>query len=177
MDVNVEWKQATVMGILINRFVNEYGGVTRFDGTPAVLSDNGAGYFTVSTGVASPQRVYVHRLVAEAFIPNPDNKTQVNHIDCDKSNNRVDNLEWVSPSANIRCAHASGRMLKRTSNGVIQKLTIEQVIDLYTDVKYKGAGVGEKAREMGIPRTTASSIMNKRSRRDITDRIDAEVQT
>ena len=41
MDVNVEWNQATVMGVPINRLVNEYGCVTRLDGTPVILSDNG----------------------------------------------------------------------------------------------------------------------------------------
>lgn len=43
----------------------------------------------------------IHRLVAIAFIPNPENKDTVNHINCDPSDNRADNLEWMSKHDNI----------------------------------------------------------------------------
>lgn len=54
----------------------------------------------------------IHRLVAESFIPNPDNKEQVNHIDSNPRNNKVENLEWVTPSENILHSYYQGNRNK-----------------------------------------------------------------
>lgn len=54
-----------------------------------------------------------HRLVAQAFIPNPNNLPQVNHIDCNKQNNCIDNLEWCTNSENQIHAYKNGLQPKR----------------------------------------------------------------
>lgn len=91
---------------------------------------NGGGYYyinLVGTGRSDVHEKRIHRLVAEAFIPNPYNLPEVNHIDGNKLNNNVNNLEWVSRHENIRHAFKTGLIPRNTggerwnSKTVLQK--------------------------------------------------------
>ncbi len=104
----------------------------------------------------------VHRLVALAFIPNPENKPEVNHIDGNKLNNDVSNLEWTTKHENMKHAH----LLKlRDNNGTGNPrnlLTEKEVLDIY-DKLLDGARVSDLATSYNVSRPTISDIKAKRN--------------
>ncbi|MBQ0088112.1 MAG: HNH endonuclease [Prevotellaceae bacterium] len=93
--------------------VSNYGRIKNNRGQFKTQHDNGRGYLGVELWKNnSSKREYVHRLVALAFLPNPNHFTQVNHKDEDKQNNYVDNLEWCDCKYNNNYGTHTQRMVE-----------------------------------------------------------------
>ncbi|MCD8210460.1 MAG: HNH endonuclease [Prevotella sp.] len=97
-------------------------GEVRRDSTNHILSQSyQQDYKFVTLTIDKKQkRMRVHRLVAETFMQNPENKPYVNHIDGNRSNNNIDNLEWVTPAENVQHAVNIGLIKGSRAKAVIQ---------------------------------------------------------
>lgn len=116
---------------------------------------NGKGYLRVSI---SKKLQFIHRLVAEKYIPNPDNLPQVNHIDGNKLNNCVENLEWVSNQENRN--HAVENNLQASGDRCPwAKLTEKDV--KYIREHYIERSQAQWAEKYGVSRTTISEIIHR----------------
>lgn len=83
------------------------------------------GYIRVA--LTNAKRYLVHVLVAQTFIPNPENKEQVNHIDGNKQNNCVENLEWTTQSENMKHAYKLGLQRHRKSGEIYNARAVVQL--------------------------------------------------
>lgn len=115
--------------------VSDTGVVFGVNGLPLKLRTTDRGY--VIACVADGRYKKVHRLVAEAFVSNPDKKPEVNHKDGNKLNNAASNLEWVTRQENMRHAIGSGlcKPLGKGEDGLRAILTQEQVDFIRTNCK------------------------------------------
>ena len=95
--------------------VSSFGRIRSMRYGYLLTPDEARGYLRVTLYKnGTRNRQTIHRLVSKAFLPNPCNKPAINHIDEDKSNNRVDNLEWCTQKEN--CNH--GNRNKKISSGI-----------------------------------------------------------
>lgn len=117
-------------------------------------------YFSVSIRESGKvKHLKVHRLVAEEFIPNPDNKPCVNHKDGNKLNNHVDNLEWATASENSFHAVDTGLNPKRGKDNPNVKLSQEQVNEIRTVYFHSKISQSALARKYNVHQTTIHSLL------------------
>lgn len=153
-----------------NYWVSNKGRVKNRKGRILKGGFNTKGYPHVCVKIDGSQFTYkIHRLVATAFLPNPNNLPQVNHIDGNKTNNDVNNLEWCDNSYNHKhkCEHGLNVSLKGEQHGN-SKLTEEAVKDIYTSTGSRK----EVAQKYEISIATVSAIRNKRLWSWFTDTLD-----
>jgi hypothetical protein len=99
------------------------------------------GYIKVELCKNGKQKTFkIHRLVAEYYIPNPENKPEVNHIDGDKCNNSVENLEWNTRKENMN----SFQILKTNNTSGIKNISYHKTNNSYL---YKKTIYGKKHRK------------------------------
>ena len=154
------------------RIFDFYGKQYQVSSSGVVVSENGRGlkqqvdakgYHRVVLQAGRKRRLHtgVHRLVAHCYLPNPDNKPEVNHKDGDKSNNYVSNLEWVTTKENV--AHAYETQLRSNRSGPNApnaKLTPDLIVKIH---KLLGDGVRQVdiAKEVRVGQALISQVKRK----------------
>lgn len=139
--------------------VSSFGRVKSFY-TNRILkgSKHPQGYLTVTLCKDSTKYTKkIHRLVAQAFIPNPEHKSEINHIDEDKTNNSVNNLEWSTRKENINHGTRNERVSKIKSIPII-------ATNLKTGKSREFYGTSECARQLDLNHSHITNVLKGRRR-------------
>ena len=126
-----------------------------------MMFPSGYEYVHLCNGKGKTKLFRVHRLVAETFIPNPNNLPEVNHKDGDKLNNNVKNLEWCTNLENMRHSVETGLRNIKGENNPSAKLTVKDVINIRKEYipKSKEFGTVALARKYGVSNVMIGKII------------------
>lgn len=131
--------------------VSSFGRIRSVVNGLLLTSDEARGYLRVTlfrNGVRNRQPV--HRLVAQAFIPNPCDKPSINHKDEDKSNNRVDNLEWCTPKENCNHGNRNKKISRRISKPVKQLSKTGDLLAVWNSMTIASEVLGISLSEISV---------------------------
>ena len=164
MNETEEWKD--VVGYENLYKVSNFGNVMSFKRKkPHLLKpgkhNNGYMFVILSNHNKYIKSITIHRLVAQAFIPNPYNLPQVNHIDENKLNNRVSNLEWCDQLYNINYGTAQERRAKKISKLLTNRKDLSKPIfqfDKNGNFISEYPSMIEAARKTGINRQNICKV-------------------
>lgn len=125
-----EWREVIIDEKKTGYFVSNHGRVKSY-GKIITGTIRPHGYRVIDTRSITGKQYFTHRLVALMFIPNPDNKPYVDHIDCDGKNNKVSNLRWTTHKENMN----NENTLKKYCKPVQQLDNKKQVINTFQSIK------------------------------------------
>lgn len=164
------WKETSIPGY----FVSNLGGFRGRSGKPIKQQIHKNGYYVYAMRPEGRKGackcIKIHRLIAEAFIPNPENKPFVNHIDGNKLNNNVNNLEWCTNQENVIHAYKMGLCkIKRGEDNYWSKLTNEQAewIRKHYIPRDKQFGSRALGRKFNISHQQILDIVNNKSYKNV----------
>ena len=134
----------------------------------SVKMESGYLYVHLHKGDGNSKLKRVHRIVADAFIDNPRHYEQVNHINGDKTDNRVANLEWVTREQNMKHAIDNGLFITSGENNPSAKLNWEKVQRIREEYKRgdKECGTNGLSRKYGVTGMMIGKIVRHECWRD-----------
>jgi len=137
----------------LDRLVSRKNGTYSKKGRVLKQYEAAGGYLRVSIKVDGKWTYkYIHQLVAKVFIQNPDNLPEINHKDCDRTNNNVDNLEWCSRSYNMQYREKFGDALGHPVFA----------INLYTNEVSHFSSQNEASRVLGLHQQNVNAVIKGR---------------
>jgi hypothetical protein len=137
---------------------------SRFEPEKILKPKNDKGYLRIGLCI-NGRRIFrpVHRLIAMAFIPNPQNKPTVNHKNGIKTDNRVENLEWATISENTQHSFDNGLQLPRRGSDNIQSVPVAQFTMEGVWVR-DWAGMGDIKRGLGLSQGSISNCIHGKTK-------------